>query len=851
VVFGAVGLFGPWGEGSLTSLLWDPTALGPGLALTSLWLLRVAAILGFLAILASAACAALSPREAPPAGALAVGLAGLALAALFGLPQAGVASPMDGLHRSIAGLPFAALVAALAGALTAVSEDPAALLRRQVAGALWLALAGMLLCPVYPGANPILPLVALARPAEAGVAGILVGFGTVAVGALGAAAVLHRPSAALLRALAGVALLLAPAWQLAATGMPAPAALTLGLGLAVAMGTRDALTVAATGLERWSPWARDRLPAIAEALAIGTVVALWFLLKTHGLRPSATDENIYFYQALRLSEGVLPYRDFFFAHPILHLVVPALLFAVFGFDVVWAKLIAPAAALGAGVFVLLIARRAMGRAAGVLALVAFLFSAEILKASTNLTGVNLTLLGVSAGTWALLRDRPRLSGAMFGLAASTGFYAMGGFAVLLAAALFGGRRRALGLAVGFAAVFGAIALVSLAVGGDGYVDGVYRYHALKPGRVEGQVPLFGPGGMGPFAPLVNLAALMKTSTFQGNLYYQGLLWWGALLSVVPLLALPWVTGERVTTVGQWARRVLDPRRLWDGDAQAQARLLFLVALGYFLELGMLRELHDYYFVLPFPALAVLFAFTSYALASLLADAARALLHGRGMPAAGGLAIALVALLLLTGPIRQRANFTAWPDEAKSVGGRVDFEYSDPPMLAGLSGVVHALFWRDHRIKGQLLPGYVHYLWSKKRWFSTAEDIARHVRDNSPEDATLTGSSAVAPLIAILSGRRMAADEADTNTKRWKTGLLTVPGFQRTICDTKLAFVVGTRSSFFSPQRLQQDPFYKRWFSRDRVWDDSALRNGGSQRIVLLRRKGDLGQAPPVCEPTGE
>ena len=55
---------------------------------------------------------------------------------------------------------------------------------------------------------------------------------------------------------------------------------------------------------------------------IGIILG-YLALKWSCFHYSATDENIYFYQAAAWAEGVLPYRDFFFAHPPLHIAPPA------------------------------------------------------------------------------------------------------------------------------------------------------------------------------------------------------------------------------------------------------------------------------------------------------------------------------------------------------------------------------------------------------------------------------------------------------------------------------------------------------------------------------------------------
>src|SRR5687768_7428181 len=54
--------------------------------------------------------------------------------------------------------------------------------------------------------------------------------------------------------------------------------------------------------------------------ALALLLLVFLLLKTYLLVAADSDENIYFYMSVRAAfEGQQPYRDFFFAHPPLHL----------------------------------------------------------------------------------------------------------------------------------------------------------------------------------------------------------------------------------------------------------------------------------------------------------------------------------------------------------------------------------------------------------------------------------------------------------------------------------------------------------------------------------------------------
>lgn len=845
---GAIALVLPWGAGMFAAAMGGGASIGdpisPGLA-------RLSAI---LLLITSISCAARSfSSQRTLLTALAGGTALLTLWALLGVSQSGVSTLLDPWERGVAGVPAPLLAIALGAALIALADAPGSLVAPVVAAGAGLLLGGLLVGPLWPSGALTIPLLALTDPSGASLTASLLGLLLIATLALTPLALRRAAPPALVRGL-GAAVALHPALWLAASGAPwAATVAVLAATVAIAAAAQELITRHAADS---APIEHGALLAGrgAEALAIATILGLYGLLKTHGLRAADGDENIYFYMADLMAKGQLPYRDFFFAHPPMHLVVPAILFKVFGFSLPLAKSIAPLAAAGAGLFAWATARARLGRVAGVLTLAAFLFASELLKASTNLTGVNLTLLFIAGGTWAVLTDRVVLAGALLGLAASTGFYAIAGFAVLLVLMLFRGLRPTLRFAAGFAAVFGGINLIFWAIGGRGFVDGVYRYHLLKAAKDQDQLPLWGSPG-GPIgAVLHNFGVFLKGKELQESLYYHGALYWTAVLAPLPLIAR--VMLRAPASLGPDAPRsrrllwVLDPRTLWDGSAESAVRLLYLVAFGYFLQLSMFKELYDFYFVLPFAALAPLAAWTLWASAGLVTDGLVRLQRGAsGAPALIGAAI--LALTLAAGPLRHRANVQAWPEEQQKAGTRVDFRWIEPPVLDSLSGVVHLLFWRDHRVRGELQPGPAHYLWSKKRWFSTAEAIAAHVRETTPPDATILGASTTAPLIALLADRAIAANEVDTNSKRFKTGMATVQGLFERACDTKLAILVSSPKSLFAAQTLARFPLVRDGFTLDRVFDDAALQHFGAQRILLLRRKGDLTSSPPVCAWTAQ
>ena len=568
-------------------------------------------------------------------------------------------------------------------------------------------------------------------------------------------------------------------------------------------------------LERALPW---------------VVLTLYGLLKTHGMGASATDENIYFYMATRLAEGEWPYVDYFFAHPPLHVLVPGALFAITGFHLSLAKGLS---ALVGGITAWLLwrmARPRIGLWGALVAMVVWVFAAETLKATTNLTGINLTVMWLVLGAHLAFLARGSSSGAALGAALCTGVYGAAAACALLTLGWFRDRIFALRQSLAFLAVFGGINLAFWLVAGDAFLDGVYRYHGLKPFKDPEMWVLFG-GEHSPVSALVHNVGVMSTGKeFTKDIFYHAHLWMGGLLAPVA-----GVVGYRLSGRMKGWLPFFDPRRWWDEAPHGWAAITWLIALAVFVEFAMFRELYSFYFCLVHPFLALSVGYTFHVSLTALAEGVRSDASGRR-----GIVVGLCLLVLYFGWVPWSARAMAiFPDELERAGQRNEYQWTPSPVLPALDGVVRTLFWKDHRLKGEPEPGFRHYLWNKKRVFATLPDIAQYIRANSVEDDTITGSSTSAPLVALVAERRLAAGVADTNTKRFKTGMLEESEFWDRVCQDRLKFVVGTPTSFFASRRLRRHPTIRRWFRPVKVFEDPSLKYGRTWPITLYERKGDV------------
>lgn len=632
-------------------------------------------------------------------------------------------------------------------------------------------------------------------------------------------------------------------------GHPGQAIGSMGLLLLGAVGLAVAISPGPTASVR--PWQS------IEWAVVAAIVGAWLILKVNGTRYSTTDESLYYYAAKLWSEGKWPYRDFFFSHPPLHIAVPALAYKLLGYDFWVGKWLSVVASLGAGLAVWRIARTLLGVPAGLLALSLDLFAAETLQASTNLTGVNLTTCWMMWGVWAVLRGRWLLGGALLGAAAATGFYALGmvlALAGMLAflpwgAAKEGPQRLARHPAVrvmgGFLGVWGTLTAMGILLAGDGYTQGVFAYHFAKKAKVDGFLPISG----GPPAWLNNLGVMLAAKDFTVVLYYHAVHLWLALISPVAVAATVWLRSVRTPapTKGPSPWNVLwNPRLWWDRPDPGHRVVIFVATAAMVGEFAQFKERYDFYWALILPLLSICAAGVVVALAdvgALLVDGS-ASVQGNHKPVAWAWAVTLALLCLSTMPLNNAANTKAYPSEfvvrgdSKGAGEVLTFEWLDAPGPAWISEFTRAVFWSDTRIRGNIESGVHHYLWNKKRWYSVADDMAAWIRDHTRPDETITGASDYAPLLALLSGRRLAGDHVDTNSKVFDTRMILIEKFWDDACKDNLKYVVVAPMSYFAAAQLPKRRTIMEHFVQEKVFRDPKLKHWKDLEMELWVRKSD-------------
>lgn len=522
---------------------------------------------------------------------------------------------------------------------------------------------------------------------------------------------------------------------------------------------------------------------LAADVTAGAILASFAILKAYALAPALSDENIYFYMCRRIAEGALPYRDFFFAHPPLHLLPGTLAVAIFGFSLPVAKAVPALAAALAGLAVYRAGRRG-GALAGLLAAALFLFAYDMLRASSHYTGASEATALIAWAMERALAGRPRTAGLLAAAAGMTAFYAVPagvaiGTWILLRGG--GGWGAAKGYALSWAALFGALNLLCAFLFGSGYWDPVFRYHFMKP-----------PGGEGSLGAV--LGAIARENPW--------LVWSGpaAIAAFAATRAMSTVRARGAAWHTRIARALAEP--LW-GPALAGVMIAAL-HLAFF---SMLGKVFTFYILPAFPGLALAggAAYTAAIGWAIAARSSRRPARGAAAAPSPGILTALaLAVFVVGGPLVLPAIFPLQGISTEEGERLRSYAWRDSPLPGPLDGAVKALLWRDDRVAGAWTLAATRYLWHESRHFTAPGMLADRLRGRLPAGSTVWGDSSAAPLVALLLDTRVARDHADTNSMRYRSGI-TPP--ERAIGDLEsdlpAAIIANPRRGFFLVPQMQR------------------------------------------------
>ncbi len=412
-----------------------------------------------------------------------------------------------------------------------------------------------------------------------------------------------------------------------------------------------------------------------EYFLIAAIFAVFTAIAYKGLSVAQPgDENVYYYMGKLVSEGYVPYKDFFYAHPPLQLYIMAPIFKAFGFNILMLKLIPFISTLIAGFFLYLTAKNMFGGGKALISLALFLFSYSTMFNSVFSFGIELAVMFLLIGYYFYaVKNKLFIGGLFFGLAGISRFLSLIPIAIMLFLAYFREKRKFVILSAGFLAIFLSVNLIFLFAAGSSYAFSAYKFHLLKgPEQLK-------------FSEYLNVIKLN----------------WILFLGFAGFIF------------------IREKRQLADFAS---------ISIAYLAAMALLGSVFNFYFMAAFPFMAVIGGHCTYEALSSIKIISKKYF--------------IVILIFIFGVF-----------------------------LWNLASDI--LFLQRVGFEG----------------FGRGEDIHNLILSKTAPDALLFGDSSTVPLVALMTGRKIALDAADTNPFVFNTGAMSIGGTLEKLKGRGIIFLV--------------------------------------------------------------
>lgn len=476
----------------------------------------------------------------------------------------------------------------------------------------------------------------------------------------------------------------------------------------------------------------------AWAIGMTAVAGCFLLLKSFSIHPYESDEHIYTYQAYLVSKGATPYADVFIAHPPAQTLVIAAQLAVTDFNLTLSRLHPIGWCLVGGLALAWLVRREVGPTASVLAMALYLLARATLFTSSHATGVNMAVALVILALVAV-RSRAIVAAAALCVAAlATRLYVAPVLAAIVVWQLLIDWRSGLRL-IGWALGIGGVVTIALGVwcGFGPLFEQTVLYHMRKT-PIDGE---------------------KLRQTFEWALFFDAGL---AMLFVASIPALAWAWWQ--------SRRSESAQRLGLVTFSAITAMLWVAMLT------RMDRVWGHYFMPAFPFAAIA---GGWLLAGWFETIVR-LARSRGRPTearlsraalVGGSVLALMCAVgwwlspMLESRLPHHVAAMNLPPEQRAQ----HHPWTQPMLPAPVADVLRTLLWKDTQVIGRPYRLFHHVLWHEAKTFDIAEELVAVIRKHTTARGELFGDSMTVPLLSLMSGRPIAAHQADTNVQRYRSG----------------------------------------------------------------------------------
>jgi hypothetical protein len=502
-----------------------------------------------------------------------------------------------------------------------------------------------------------------------------------------------------------------------------------------------------------SPKPKARTSLALWLAGVCAVALLFMAFKMFSMNAYAGDEHIYLYQAKLISEGVAPYSGFAMAHPPVHAIFTAIIFKLFGYHFLLGRFLPVLWCLAGGIVLAVLVRRELGATASIAAMALFLLAYEPLRASSHYTGINMTVALLISAVLAFRLNAVRTCAALSVLAVFTRLYAAPGVMVLVAFALIDDRRRGLKLIL-WGGALGAFCFIAFGIW-SGFGDMIHNmvlYHAQKTPMQEG-----------------SLASMRDKVLFHNS-----------SISALFVLAQFALISTLARSFGETDQKLTPIRRMLQAVRSSRTGLIILgdgIALFFLFVLLSMDRVWMYYFIPSFPFAAI----SAGWLISRWLGAAFRLVRARGKIISmistdraaffgGAVLFALFAVAYLSGPLLETKLDYYEKEIKKPKEDRTHaYTWQSGILPDSVAEIMRFFFWKDVRVIGEPYTCFNYYLWHESRILDIVDETVATIAKETTRSGEIFGDSGTVPLFALLSGRRIAGNEVDTNIQRYRSG----------------------------------------------------------------------------------
>ncbi|MCH8004589.1 MAG: glycosyltransferase family 39 protein [Nanoarchaeota archaeon] len=212
------------------------------------------------------------------------------------------------------------------------------------------------------------------------------------------------------------------------------------------------------------------------------IILIFTLIQTKGLTNIVPgDETVYLYMGKSITEGKLPYKDFFYAHPPLHIFIIAFLYNIYGFNILTLKLIPFLSIIISAFFLFKLMKEKFGNLEAIVTIILFLSSFLILFNSVYSFGISLTTMFIVIGFYYIyVKKKYLFGGIFFGIGSVTGLQSLVPILVIMLIIFLNNKKHFMNLFLGFLSIFLIVNILLILLYGNDYFSPVYQYHLIKP-----------------------------------------------------------------------------------------------------------------------------------------------------------------------------------------------------------------------------------------------------------------------------------------------------------------------------------------------------------------------------------